>query len=162
MIEDQLVAWLGEGLAAAAPGLGLEGDLPVPELLAPKQKDHGDFATNVALGLAKRVGTPPREVAQALADALPPAPFVERVEIAGPGFLNIFTTDDWLHTALLAVIAGGKSEGMQTFNMSLAELVEQGLITEADALLASDNADELKMNMKGIFLSQGRGGIIKK
>jgi len=111
VIEDQLLAWLGEGLAAAAPGLGLEGDLPVPELLAPKQKDHGDFATNVALGLAKRVGKPPREVAQAIADALPPAPFVERVEIAGPGFLNVFTTDDWLHAALLRVVATGASYG---------------------------------------------------
>ena len=97
MIEDQLVAWIGEGLVGAAPALGLEGDLPVPELLAPKQKEHGDFATNVALGLAKRAGKPPREVAQAIVDALPPAPFVERVEIAGPGFLNVFTTDEWLH-----------------------------------------------------------------
>ena len=97
MIEDQLVAWLGEGLVAAAPGSAWTGDLPAPELLAPKQKDHGDFATNVALALAKRAGRPPREVAQAIVDALPPAPFVEKVEVAGPGFLNIFTTDDWLH-----------------------------------------------------------------
>ncbi len=59
-------------------------------------------------------------------------------------------------------IAGGKEEGMQTFNMSLAKLVEQGLILEEDALNASDNADELKMNLKGIFLSQGRGGILKR
>ena len=59
-------------------------------------------------------------------------------------------------------IAGGKEEGMQTFNMSLVQLVEKGFITEADALLASDNPDELKMNLKGIYLSQGRGGILKK
>ena len=111
MIEDQLVAWLGEGLAAAAPGLGLEGAMPVPELLAPKQKEHGDFATNVALGLAKRVGKAPREVAQAIADALPAAPFVERVEIAGPGFLNVFTTDEWLHAALRDAISSGEAYG---------------------------------------------------
>ena len=111
MIEDQLVGWLGDGLAAAAPGLGLEGDLPVPELLAPKQKEHGDFATNVALGLAKRVGKPPREVAEAIVGALPSAPFVERVEIAGPGFLNVFTTDDWLHAALRDVVAAGEAYG---------------------------------------------------
>ena len=111
MIEDQLVAWLGEGLAAAAPGLGLDGAMPVPELLAPKQKEHGDFATNVALGLAKRVGKAPREVAQAIADALPAAPFVERVEIAGPGFLNVFTTDEWLHAALRDAIRSGEAYG---------------------------------------------------
>ncbi|MGZ5128211.1 MAG: arginine--tRNA ligase [Actinomycetota bacterium] len=105
MIEDQLVTWIGEALVGAAPALGLEGDLPVPELLAPKQKEHGDFSTNVALGLAKRAGKPPREVAQAIVDALPPAPFVERVEIAGPGFLNVFTTHEWLHAALRDVVA---------------------------------------------------------
>jgi len=59
-------------------------------------------------------------------------------------------------------IAAGKEEGMQTFNMSLAGLVDQSLITENDALLASDNPDELRMNLKGIYLSQGRGGILKK
>lgn len=59
-------------------------------------------------------------------------------------------------------IMAGKDEGMQTFNMSLAKLVEAGLVSEQDALLASDNPEELKMNMRGIFLSQGRGGILKK
>ena len=116
MIEDQLVAWIGEGLVAAAPTLGLEGDLPVPELLAPKQKEHGDFATNVALGLAKRAGRPSREVAQAIVDALPRAPFVERVEIAGPGFLNVFTTDEWLHAALRDVVAAGEAYGRAAAN----------------------------------------------
>ena len=66
MIEDQLRAWLGDGLRTAAPGLGLDGDLPEPELQEPRQKDHGDFATNVALALAKRAGAPPRKVAEAL------------------------------------------------------------------------------------------------
>jgi len=116
VIEDQLVAWIGEGLVAAAPTLGLEGDLPVPELLAPKQKEHGDFATNVALGLAKRAGRPSREVAQAIVDALPRAPFVERVEIAGPGFLNVFTTDEWLHAALRDVVAAGEAYGRAAAN----------------------------------------------
>lgn len=59
-------------------------------------------------------------------------------------------------------IAGGKEEGMQTFNMSLVQLVEQGLITEQEAELASDNAEELRMNLKGIYLSQGRGSILKR
>ena len=71
MIEERLVAWLRDGLAAAAPGLGLDGDLPEPELLEPKQKGHGDFATNVALALAGRIGRPPREVAEAIVDAAP-------------------------------------------------------------------------------------------
>jgi twitching motility protein PilT len=59
-------------------------------------------------------------------------------------------------------ISGGKEDGMQTFNMSLVGLVKQGLITEEEATFASDNADELKMNLQGIYLSQGRGGILKR
>jgi twitching motility protein PilT len=59
-------------------------------------------------------------------------------------------------------ISGGAEDGMQTFNMSLAALIKQGLIKESDGMIASDNADELKMNLQGIYLSQGRGGILKK
>jgi len=84
VIEDQLRAWLGDGLRTAAPGLGLDGDLPEPELQEPRQKDHGDFATNVALALAKRAGMPPRQVAEARVAVLAPAAFVEKVEVAGP------------------------------------------------------------------------------
>jgi arginyl-tRNA synthetase len=111
VIEERLTDLLSQALAAAAPGLGIEGDLPTPEVLVPKQRDHGDFATNVALGLAKRAGRPPRDVAQAIVDALPPAPFLEKAEVAGPGFLNLFTTDDWLHEALRDVAAEGPEYG---------------------------------------------------
>jgi arginyl-tRNA synthetase len=111
MIEHDVVAVIAEGLAAAAPGLGLDGDLPVPELTRVKQKEYGDFASNVALALAKRVGRPPRDVAQAIADAVPSAPFIEKVEVAGPGFLNVFTTDEWLHDALRRIAAEGEGYG---------------------------------------------------
>ena len=111
MIEAELQAWLADGLRAAAPVLGLEGELPTPELQAPRQKEHGDFATNVALALAKRVGRPPRDVAQALVDALAPVPFVEKVELAGPGFINVWTTDEWLHDVVRRVAAEGERFG---------------------------------------------------
>jgi arginyl-tRNA synthetase len=111
-IEARLIAWLEEGLVAAAATLGLDvSALPTPELLAPKQKEHGDFATNVALALAKPAGRPPREVAQAIADALAPAPFVRKVEVAGPGFLNVFTTEDWLHDTLRQIATEGVGFG---------------------------------------------------
>jgi arginyl-tRNA synthetase len=101
MIEERLTALVEEALAASADELGLRReDLPEVELSTPKQKEHGDFATNVALAVARRAGRTAREVAQVLDDHLPKAPFVERVEIAGPGFLNFFVTDEWLHDAL--------------------------------------------------------------
>jgi arginyl-tRNA synthetase len=111
VIEDQLRAWLGDGLRTAAPRLGLDGDLPEPELQEPRQKEHGDFATNVALALAKRAGAPPRQVAEALVAALAPVAFVEKVEIAGPGFINVWTTDDWLLDTVRAIAAEGARFG---------------------------------------------------
>jgi arginyl-tRNA synthetase len=110
-IEAELAAYLAEGLRSAAADLDVDGDLPEPELLVPKQKENGDFASNVALAVAARAGRPPREVAQAIVDALPPAPFVEQVQIAGPGFINLFVTDDWLYDALRAVAARGSDFG---------------------------------------------------
>jgi len=59
-------------------------------------------------------------------------------------------------------IVGGQEEGMQTFNMSLEGLIRRGLTSVDDALWASDNPEELKMNLQGIRLSQSRGGILKK
>jgi len=111
VIERQLQDWLVDGLRSAAPTLGLDGDLPVPALEEPRQKEHGDFATNIALGLAKRADRSPREVAQVLVDALAPAPFVERVEVAGPGFINIWTTDQWLHEVVRSIVSQGSGYG---------------------------------------------------
>lgn len=59
-------------------------------------------------------------------------------------------------------IVGGQQEGMQTFNMSLANLIRQKLIALEEALWASDNPEELKMMLSGITLSQQRGGILKR
>lgn len=56
----------------------------------PKQASHGDYASNVAMQVAKQMRRNPREVAAALIDQLPDSPWVERVEIAGAGFINVF------------------------------------------------------------------------
>src|SRR5438445_10665116 len=55
----------------------------------PKNPEHGDYATNVALRLAKPAGRPAREVAEAIAARLQVADGIARVDVAGPGFLNI-------------------------------------------------------------------------
>jgi arginyl-tRNA synthetase len=115
LIRDDLAAAVRAALATA----GLPDAPGGVELTPPKSREHGDFATNVALQLAKRVGRPPREVAQALADALmasPPA-HLERVEIAGPGFLNLYLGPGWLHDVLRAVVGDGQAYGR---NESLA------------------------------------------
>ena len=59
-------------------------------------------------------------------------------------------------------IASGKEEGMQSFNMSLFDLIKRELISREDALDFSDNPEELEMNLNGIFLSSSQGGILRK
>ena len=75
-----------------------------------------------------------------------------------PIVTNLIRTNNL--TKLPIAIAGGKEDGMATFNQSLLELVNKGLISEEDALVSSDNPDALKMNFNGIFLSSDKGGGI--
>ena len=63
---------------------------PLIELDRPKQASHGDFACNVAMQLGKVLKRNPRELAQAIIDALPASHLLEKAEIAGPGFINLF------------------------------------------------------------------------
>ena len=111
MIEDRLIALLTQALADAAPQLGLAGDLPAVELSKPRQKEHGDFSTNIALVVAARVERQAREVAEVVLRHLPPADVVASVEVAGPGFINIHLTTGWLTDVLREVERAGDAFG---------------------------------------------------
>ena len=111
MVEEQLRPLIAEALAAAAPELGLSGDLPEVELTRPRQKEHGDFATNVALVVASEAGRPPREVAELIVRHLPPSPLIRSAEVAGPGFINLRLTTDSLTSVLRAIAERGDAFG---------------------------------------------------
>src|SRR5438132_5941363 len=92
------------------------GDLPI-EVERPKNPEHGDFTTNVALQLAKRFGRKPREAAEAIARALPAASEIARTSIAGPGFINFTLTGDTRFGVVKAILAAGERYGRdQTAN----------------------------------------------
>ncbi|MCW3016419.1 MAG: Arginyl-tRNA synthetase [Solirubrobacterales bacterium] len=84
-----------------------------PTLERPKQAAHGDYATNAAMLLAGALKSPPREVATRLADAIAVelGEDLERAEVAGPGFLNLFLTDGWHAKALQHVVGAGDAFG---------------------------------------------------
>jgi len=65
-----------------------------------RQAEHGDFASNIALVCAKTARMPPRELAAQLIDCLPPSVLLDRVELAGPGFLNFFVTKQALYSVI--------------------------------------------------------------
>ncbi|MBI2199040.1 MAG: arginine--tRNA ligase [Candidatus Rokubacteria bacterium] len=88
--------------------------LPAPEAVAweiPREAGHGDYATNVAMTLARPARRPPRQVAEAIVKHLPALPAIERVEIAGPGFLNVFLAPQWCAEALREILLAGEGYG---------------------------------------------------
>jgi arginyl-tRNA synthetase len=77
----------------------------------PRQSQHGDYATNVALVLARAARRPPRQVAELIVRHFPRLSEVDRLEIAGPGFLNVFLSPTWCAEALRDVLAAGADYG---------------------------------------------------
>jgi arginyl-tRNA synthetase len=98
---------------AAETALGLRPEV-VP-LAAPASPEMGDLATPLAMALAKRAGRPPREIAQAIAEHLSAdaaaAEWLARVEVAGPGFLNMTLTPSWFAVSAAWLAEQGASYG---------------------------------------------------
>ena len=77
----------------------------------PSRSEHGDYATNVAMRLGPQNGRPPRELAEKLAGEAKELEVVERAEVAGPGFLNLFLRPAWYTEALGEVLEAGERYG---------------------------------------------------
>ncbi|HEV8681225.1 MAG TPA: arginine--tRNA ligase [Actinomycetota bacterium] len=111
MIEEQLARIVREAVAAAAVELRLEDVPDAIEVVRPRQKDHGDYTTNIALALAPRIVRNPRDVADIIVKHLPPAAFVAKAEVAGPGFINFFLAHGWLYEVMGEVERLGPAYG---------------------------------------------------
>ncbi|MDQ5832884.1 MAG: arginine--tRNA ligase, partial [Actinomycetota bacterium] len=107
------VAQLFSAVSETAASLAGNGRVAAPQLDRPPRPDFGDYSTNAAMLLAPTLGEPPRAIAGRLGDALSErlGPSVDRVEIAGPGFLNLFMADRWYLEALAAMRTAGDSFG---------------------------------------------------
>jgi arginyl-tRNA synthetase len=77
----------------------------------PRDSTHGDYACNVALILAREVGRKPRDLAEMIAERLPASKRVDKVEIAGPGFLNFFASDHHLRSVVREILEAGSAYG---------------------------------------------------
>jgi len=102
-----------EDAALAAAGRNAGAPAARPTLERPKQPGFGDYASNAAMLLSKAAGEPPRDVAARVAEELRArlGDAIERVEVAGPGFLNLFLTDAWHAAALARILAAGDAFG---------------------------------------------------
>jgi len=109
---------LSTAIVRALTGLAEEGALRLPDgvpgtvvVERPKNRDHGDYATNIALQLGKRAGLPPRELAGLLADRLGAVDGIASAEIAGPGFLNIRVAAGAQGAVAEQIVAAGATYG---------------------------------------------------
>lgn len=101
LIQQALIRLTAEGVLP-------EGLTPAIQVENTRDKSHGDFASNIAMMLAKPAGMKPRDLAQKLIDALPADATISKVEIAGPGFLNFFQNSAALAERLDAALASAQ------------------------------------------------------
>ena len=119
-----------EQLAASALAALPDGVLPddlratVPGVERTRDPTHGDFACNVAMQLARAARTNPRQLAQALVDALPASDLVTKVEIAGPGFINFFLSPAAYQAEIGRVLEAGATYGQGTSGTGRKAIVE--------------------------------------
>lgn len=107
--EPVLTERISEALRQAAAALGAHD--PRFRLDRPRETSHGDLATNLAMALAPRLRRPPREIAQDLKDRLDGIEGVDRIEIAGPGFLNFFLGVAAVGGSVQRILAAGEGYG---------------------------------------------------
>ncbi len=127
MIKEELASVISQALETAKTSgdLPLE-TIPVVTLEMPKQKAHGDWATSVALGLAKTLGMPPREVAAKIVSHLPVGDdaLIAGAEIAGPGFINLRLRPSWLGDILTRIETEGAAFGRSNSGQGKKIVVE--------------------------------------
>lgn len=101
-MREELFALVREAMKRAMETGALPrlDEMPPFTIEPPPQEEFGDFATNIAMLLARPARKPPMEIAQILVQHLPAHPSVRSVEVAAPGFINFRLADSWLHEAV--------------------------------------------------------------
>jgi arginyl-tRNA synthetase len=114
-LKNELPALLQSALdKLLAEGVLPEGLSPRIDVTQPRDPEHGDCATNLALALAKQAGRNPRELAQQISAALPAHALLEKVEVAGPGFINFFAARGARFKVVGEILSAGESFGRST------------------------------------------------
>ena len=113
-MKEVLSEHIREAIIKLKDKKGLEISIPASvQLERPRRKEHGDFSTNIAIVMARHFNTSPRDLAGEIKGLLDPLEdIIERVEIAGPGFINIFLKQACWYSYLREVVERGSSYGM--------------------------------------------------
>ena len=113
--SDLLAAQIQAALTALVAQGELQCEIPGEiRLERPKNRDHGDYASSIALQLARQSGRPPREIAELLKKSLEALDEVACVEVAGPGFINVTLNPASAGEIVRAIITAGQKFGSST------------------------------------------------
>jgi arginyl-tRNA synthetase len=125
-VKEQLRELLLQAIRTLQNEATLPADLEVPHFVIERtrSRDHGDFAANAAMLLAKPARAKPRELAEKLVAALPANGLVGKVEIAGPGFINFFLAPGAYHAEVGQVLAEGNAYGRSSTGKGVTAGVE--------------------------------------
>lgn len=128
-IVDQVKQDIRETVLSAAGRCVADGafePVPLPDfkIEVPADRDHGDFAVNAAMVWAKTLHKAPRAIAEQLVNNMAPGGYISRVEIAGPGFMNLYLSDRFYSDIVLDVLARGDAYGRSNHGKGKTVLVE--------------------------------------
>lgn len=128
-IVDQVKQDIRETVLSAAGRCVADGafePVPLPDfkIEVPADRDHGDFAVNAAMVWAKALHKAPRAIAEQLVNNMAPGGYISRVEIAGPGFMNLYLSDRFYSDIVLDVLARGDAYGRSNHGKGKTVLVE--------------------------------------
>jgi len=120
------IAQLVEQAVTGLPDLAEAPDVTSIKTTVERTRDarHGDFTTNIAMRLAKSQGRKPRDIAQEIIDKIPQSELVDKIDIAGPGFINFHLSGVALHRELANVLQDGKCYGRQAMRPKPKILLE--------------------------------------
>lgn len=131
-IIENLKTTISEKLADAYISAVEAGELSKTEadikalikLEIPKEKAHGDFASNLAMLLAKELRMPPRKIAEAIEAHINKDSLIEKTEVAGAGFINFYLSNSWLYPVMQHIEEMGKDYGKIDFGKGKKVMVE--------------------------------------
>lgn len=120
-IQEKMRSKISAAIAAAVEKAQQNGALPQTDaplqieerirLEVPKDKEHGDFACNIAMMLAKPLHSNPRAIAEAIVSCIEPDSDIDKIEVAGAGFINFYLNSSWLYEVLNQVEVQGDDYG---------------------------------------------------
>ncbi len=127
LIRDQIIDLLRRAVISAQQDKSLpEFVLPALDLARPKQAAHGDYSSSVAMATAKLAKLPPLQIAAIVKEHIAAADFIQQIDIAPPGYLNIALTDRWLTDQVDAIVQIGSAWADLTIGNGQRVQVEHG------------------------------------